>query len=131
MNSIEEARAFFAKDIYATETTGIVIEDCSDNYAKCSLKVNASHTNATGHVMGGAIFTLADFTFAVASNFSGTPTVTTMSNISYISSPRGDTLYSEAKLVKNGKRICFFNIDIFDNLGNMIATVSVTGTHLG
>ncbi len=131
MNSIEEAREFFSKDIYAVETTGIVIEDCAENYAKCSLKVNESHTNATGHIMGGAIFTLADFTFAVASNFGGTPTVTTMSNISYLSSPKGDILYSEAKLVKNGKRICFFNIEITDNLGNMIATVSATGTHLG
>lgn len=131
MTDIEEAREYFSNDIYATETTGIVIEECGENYAKCSLKTDRRHQNATGHVMGGAIYTLADFTFAVAANFSCFPTVTTMSNISYLASPKGDTLYSEAKLIKNGKRVCFFEIEISDNLGTAVAVVNVTGSHLG
>lgn len=131
MTNIEEAREYFSKDIYATETTGIEIVECGENYAMCSLKTDRKHQNATGHIMGGAIYTLADFTFAVASNFSNFPTVTTMSNISYLASPKGDTLTSKAKLIKNGKRVCFFEIEISDNLGTKVAVVNITGSHLG
>lgn len=131
MTTVDEAREYFANDIYATETTGIKIIDCGENYAECSLVTDKRHQNATGHVMGGAIYTLADFTFAVAANFSGFPTVTTMSNISYLASPKGDTLMSKAKLIKNGKRVCFFEIEITDNLGTKVAVVNITGSHLG
>ena len=65
----EEASKDFAADKYATELTGAVIEETSEDYAKCSMKLEARHRNAYGGIMGGAIYTLADFAFAVASNF--------------------------------------------------------------
>jgi len=39
--------------------------------AICSLTLEAKHKNALGAVMGGVYFTLADFAFAVASNWQG------------------------------------------------------------
>ena len=130
MTNIEKAKEFFIKDRYAMITTGIEIEEVEEKYAKCSLKINENHTNATGHVMGGAIFTLADFTFAVATNFNQPLTVTTTSNISFMGSPKGDTLYSETRLLKDGKRNCFYEITITDNLGTLVAVVNSSGTHL-
>ena len=46
MTKLEKARDFFANDKYATEATGIVIEEVSEKYAKCSLKLNDIHKNA-------------------------------------------------------------------------------------
>ena len=69
MSRLEEARKEFAADKYATELTGVVIEETAEDYAKCSMKLEARHRNAYGGIMGGAIYTLADFAFAVASNF--------------------------------------------------------------
>ena len=69
MTDVEEARAYFSNDKFAMKTTGIQIDDVKPLYAKCSLKITDAHKNAAGAVMGGAIFTLADFTFAVAVNF--------------------------------------------------------------
>ena len=66
MWTIEDARAYFMNDRFAMDTTGIEILDVKEKYAKCSFAVDERHQNATGHVMGGAIFTLADFVFAVA-----------------------------------------------------------------
>ena len=66
MTKLEEARQIFAADKYATDASGIVIEEVGENYAKCSMKLTDVHRNAFGGVMGGAIYTLADFTFAVA-----------------------------------------------------------------
>lgn len=131
MTELEEAREFFIKDRYAMVTTGIEIEEVGEHYAKCSLKLDERHKNATGQVMGGAMFTLADFVFAVATNFKQPVTVTAVSQISYLGIAKGDTLYGESKLLKDGKRTCFYEINITDNLGNAVAVVSTSGSHIG
>lgn len=131
MTDLEKAREFFSGDKYATENTGIVIDEVKEKYAKCSLKLNASHKNAVGNVMGGVMFTLADFVFAVATNFNQEDiTVTTVSQICYLGMAKGDTLYGESKLIKDGRTTCFYEIVISDNLGNNVAIVTMTGAHL-
>lgn len=80
--------------------------------------------------MGGVLFTLADFAFAVAANNSGPLTVTAVSQISFLSAARGSVLTAETRLVKDGKRSCYFQIDITDDLGTLVATVSSSGMHL-
>lgn len=132
MTAVERAKEFFIKDRYAMVTTGIDILEVGEHYAKCSLKIDDRHINATGHVMGGAIYTLADFVFAVTTNFeTENVTVTTVSQISYLGTPKGDVLYGESKLLKDGRRNCFYQILITDNFGNAVASVSTSGAHLG
>ncbi len=130
MTDLEEARAMFLKDTYAMVTTGIEIDAVGEKYAKCSLKLDERHRNATGQVMGGAMFTLADFVFAVAANFRQSVTVTTVSQISYLGPVKGNVLYGESKLVKDGKRNCFYQVMITDDMGTEVAMVSVNGVHL-
>lgn len=127
MDYLEQARELFKNDIFATEVTGIVIDEVSVGYAKCSLKLTPSHMNAANSVMGGAIFTLADFTFAVAANAGCPLTVSLTSQISYLSKAKGTALIAEATCIKSGKNTCFYNVDILDDLGNKVAVVSVTG----
>lgn len=130
MRSLQEAKEYFKKDRFAMVTSGIEIEAVDDGYAKCSMKLDERHCNAVGHVMGGAIFTLADFVFAVATNTKEQVTVTTVSQISYLSAPKGDVLYGESRILKDGKRTCFYEISITDNAGTAVAVVSSSGTHL-
>ena len=131
MTDLEEARKFFANDRYATEATGIVIEEVGSHYAKCSLKIDDRHMNAVGHVMGGVVYTMADLTFAISTNFRAErPTVTNVAQISYMNSPEGDTLYSQSKLLRDGKHICFYEIRIWDSTGKDIAVVSINGFHI-
>lgn len=128
--TLEETRAFFKGDVYATEVTGITIDACGPNYARCCLTLEPKHRNAAGQVMGGVLFTLADFAFAVAANNSGPLTVTAVSQISFLSAARGSVLTAETRLVKDGKRSCYFQIDITDDVGTLVATVSSSGMHL-
>ncbi|MBQ8577832.1 MAG: PaaI family thioesterase [Clostridia bacterium] len=130
MMTLEEAREFFKHDIFATEQAEITIEAVGENYAKCEMPVKPMHKNAAGAVMGGALFTLADFAFAVAGNSGGMLTVTVSSNISFVGTCKGDVLYAETRLIKDGKRSCFYEIPITDNLGNLVAVVSSNGMHL-
>ena len=127
MDYKQEAIERFSRDLYATETTGIVIEDVSIDYAKCSLEVEDKHLNAAGFVMGGAIFTLADFTYAVASNCEHELTVTLTSQINYINATKGPNLFAEAKCKKSSQRICFYEIEVIDDSGNLVASISTTG----
>ena len=45
-----------------------------------------------GNVMGGAIFTLADFALAIACNIGEDPTVAVNNTIEYLNSTKGSTL---------------------------------------
>ncbi len=131
MTELERAREFFKHDRYATETTGIKIEEVGRNYAKCSLKLNERHLNAVGHPMGGVMYTLADFVFAVATNFDADDiTVTTVSQICYLNSVKGKILYGESKMIKDGRTTCFYEVNITDDLGTDVAVVTTTGTHI-
>lgn len=130
MRSIEEIREQFSHDRFATEN-GAVIEEVGEGYAKCSVSLENRHKNAMGGVMGGVHFMLADFAFAVAANHEKMSVVSISSNIAFLSSVKGDTLYAEAKCVKDGKTTCYYTVDVYDNTGRQAAAVTITGCHVG
>ena len=129
-SDLEEAREFFGGDLYATEATGIVIEEVGDHYARCSMEITRKHQNAYGGVMGGATFTLADYTFAVASNFRQPQTVSVTSQINFIGMAKGKKLISESRLIKDGRSTCLYSIEIKDDLENKVAFVTISGMKL-
>ena len=131
MSKLEEARELFAHDIYASELTGAVIDEIGDNYARCSLILSDKHRNAYGGIMGGAIYTLADLAFAVASNFDKEEaTVSLSTSANFMSASKGNVLYAEARLIKDGRRNCFYEVRVTDDLGKDIAEILFTGAHL-
>lgn len=125
-NTLDEVREYFSKDRFATEN-GITIEAYGHKYAKCSLYIESRHKNAMGALMGGATFTLADFTFAVATNWDVPGTVSLNSNISFCGTVKGDRVISEAKCIKDGRSTCCYLITITDNFENLVATVMING----
>lgn len=127
MTDIQRARTQFSKDRFATECTGIVIDRVNAGFAKCSLQLEPKHCNALGNPMGGAIFTLADFAFAVAANLGGDLTVSQSSQITYLNSSKGDTLIAEARIIKSGSTTCFCQTTVSDDLGVLIAYVTTNG----
>ena len=131
MGNVEEARVIFSKDLYATKLSGIEIDEIGKDYAKCSMRLTENHKNAYGGVMGGAIYTLADFAFAIASNYEKEQaTVSLSSQASFMAATAGDTLFAEAKLLKDGKRNNFFEVTVTDNLDKLVAIVAFTGAHV-
>lgn len=130
MDLTRKAQEFFRNDLFATLQAGIEIVEARENYAKCSMMITANHKNAVGAVMGGAIFTLADFAFAVACNVAGKMTVSVTSQINFIASAKGNELIAETRLIKDGKRTCFYSVDITD-AGKLVATVAITGQKIG
>ena len=66
----EDLKRFFKRDRFA-EFLGIELLEAGEGYARSRMQIGEEHLNGIGTVHGGAIFTLADFTFAVASNSHG------------------------------------------------------------
>lgn len=129
MTDIDNIREIFALDRYATAATGIEILEASEGFSKVCLKLDDRHRNASGMVMGAVYYTMADFAFAVASNSDpdGKLTVTLMSSISFLDACRGDTLYAEAHVVKEGHRTSSYQMEVTDNLGTKVALVTSSG----
>lgn len=128
MNSlVEEANEIFCKDQFATKLCGAKIESVSEEEVVCSMEITKNHLNAAGTVMGGAIFTLADYTFAIASNFHKNLTVSLDSQINYYEVSEGTKLIATSELLKTGRTTCFYVIHVSDDLGTKVADVHITG----
>ena len=127
--TLEEVRKLFEGDRFATEN-GAVIEEIGDHSATCSLIITDSHRNAMGAVMGGTYFMLADFAFAVAANWEKMGCVSLHSDISFLCAAKGKKLIAEAVCVKDGRSTACYRVDVKDDLGNLTATVTVTGYHV-
>lgn len=123
METVEEAKKIFDKDRFAM-MTGCEILEVGKGYAKCQLKVTDKILNGYDKVMGGAIFTLADFTFGVAAD---SIAVSTTGNITYLNATKGDTLFAVANCVKDGNTLVCYEIKVTDNLGKEIALVTMSG----
>ena len=127
--NIEEARAYFSGDRFATEN-GMALEELDGGHAVTSLTLEARHKNAYGGVMGGAIFTLADFAFAALTNGRGKVTVAQQVSINYLSAAKGTKLTATARYRKDGRSSCVVNVDIVDDTGRDIAQFVGTGFKL-
>ena len=130
MKTLEEVRKVFEGDRFATEN-GAVIEESGDHSATCSLIITDSHRNAMGAVMGGTYFMLADFAFAVAANWEKMGCVSLHSDISFLRTAKGKKLIAKAVCVRDGKSTTCYRVDVTDDFGNLTATATVTGYHVG
>lgn len=130
MTKLEEAQKYFEGDRFATEN-GAVITELSEDYAICQMALTSRHRNALGNVMGGAVYTLADFAFAVASNFGKRPTVSTTSQITYLRAAKGNTLTAKAQRVREGRTSVYYEVSVTDETGALVARVTASGQIVG
>jgi acyl-CoA thioesterase len=107
--------------------TGIELLKVAPGYALARLKIEEKHLNGINFVQGGAIFTLADFAFAAASNEAGIPTLGISATISYLKGPKGKLISAEAKEVSATNRLCTYEITVCDENGELAAKMLATG----
>lgn len=126
IQKLNEIRERFSHDRFAT-VNGAYIEAVAEGYAKCTMQITDDHRNALGAVMGGAIFTLADFTFAVATNWQENPVISLNASITFLGKVKGNTLIAEAKKIKEGRTTCYYMVELTDELGSQIAHMTSNG----
>ena len=126
MSDLEKIRERFQRDRFATGATGIVIDLAEPGKAVCSLTLEERHMNENNVPMGGAIFTLADFTCAIAANgHSEKKTVSQNASITFLAPAKGGKLIAEAFCLREGRTTALYTVDIRDELGTYVAHASV------
>ena len=128
---IEEIREYFANDHFATEACGCRVVEAAKGHAVCEFDIVDTHRNATGNVMGGAIFTLADFALAIGSNMGENPTVAVSNSIQFLAATKGSKLIATCTVDKTGRSLGFYTVDVVDDLGVHIARMTATSFRRG
>ncbi len=127
MPTMEELNERFRADRFAAQA-GVEIREAEPGRALCAMPLRPCHMNANGAPMGGAIFTLADFAYAVASNgFTDRIIVSQQVAITFLAPARGTELLAEAKCLKSGRTTCLYAVDVRDELGTYVAHATVNG----
>ena len=116
---------FFKNDQYAT-LTGIELLDVEPGRAKARMEIREIHLNTVKTVQGGAIFTLADYTFAAAVNAYGNLAMSIETSIRYFKAVGNGVLFAEAQVLHLHKRIATFEVRVTNEKDELIAIFTAT-----
>jgi len=117
---MDAMKKFVQKDRYA-QHIGVEILDFDKGSARARMEIGKHHQNSAGMVHGGAIFSLADAVFSVASNSHGTFAVAINVSISFFKAATSGTLFAKAEEVSINPRLATYLITIIDDSGDKIA----------
>jgi acyl-CoA thioesterase len=113
-------RRFFRRDRFAAGA-GIRLVDCGPGRAVARLTLRPGHLNGVGVAQGGAIFTLADFAFAVACNTHGPVALAIDVAISFLVATTRGTLTATAIEVARSARLSRVEVEVRDASGTRVA----------
>ena len=118
---MQEIKTFFAEHDLFARHGGIELLEVEPGWARARMKIEPHHFNAAGTVHGGAIFTLADFVFAVASNSHGTTAMGINTSISFVKAAGAGTLYAEAEEQSRNPKLATYTVNVVDDSGDLVA----------
>lgn len=120
MTAPDDAYEFFRGDHFAREN-GLELIDAGPGRAVVSMQIQERHQNSHGTVHGGALFTLADCAFALASNSHGVPAAAINASISYLTAAREGTLTAVAEEFAKNPKLASYTVIITDENNARIA----------
>ena len=97
MPTLEDIRACFSGDRFATEAAGVEIQAADPGHSVCTMAIRPVHLNANSV------------------------------SITFLSPSHGKTLIAEARCIKAGRTTCLYAVDVTDDLGAQIAHLTVNG----
>jgi acyl-CoA thioesterase len=117
---MDDLQRLVAQDAFA-RSIGIEVPEYGDGRASARMTIEPRHLNSTGALHGGAIFSLADAAFAVASNSHGTVAVSIEASISYFTAVKSGVVTAEAREVSRNHKLATYLIDVTDGSGAPVA----------
>lgn len=127
-NTIERAPTdYFGLEIPLMDYLGLIPESLDNGVARCRLPWRRELTNSRGHVHGGTMMSVLDFTLSAAAR--GKQADIGMATIdmttSFMAPGLGD-LVVEARCLRKGSSIAFCEGEIRDEKGQLVAKASAT-----
>lgn len=117
---MDSIKKFFKNDQFA-ERSDIELLSASPGRATAKMTLHPHHLNAVGTIHGGAIFTLADFAFAVAANSHGTIAVAINANINFMKAASTGMLWAEAREISRNSKMGSYLVEVKDDNGDLVA----------
>ncbi|MBQ9001968.1 MAG: PaaI family thioesterase, partial [Eggerthellaceae bacterium] len=107
-----------------------LIDEAQPGYATVSMRNRALVQNAKGGVMGGALYTLADFAASIADYEAGYMNMSIDSHMQFVHVAKGKRLVATAIAEYRGRTMGYIRIRVEDDLGTLVATSSFTSMHV-
>ena len=118
---MQKLKDFFAENDHFARHCGIELLEVRPGWARVKMRIDPYHFNGARTVHGGAIFTLADFAFAAASNSQGQLAMGINTSTSFLKAVRGGTLYGEAQEIALNRQLGNYQVRITDDQEQLIA----------
>jgi acyl-CoA thioesterase len=128
--TIRKLEAILKNDRFAAYNQ-IKLVSVGKGCAVAEMQVTENHLNGVDIIQGGALFTLADFAFAAASNSHGRVAVATNASIQFIKAVSSGRITAHASELNLGKNVAHYSVDIQDETGTLIARFSGTAFRKG
>jgi acyl-CoA thioesterase len=111
---------FFRRDRFAAGA-GIRLVEAGPGRAVARMRLRPGHLNGVDVAQGGAVFTLADFAFAVACNTAGPVALAVEVSISFLAAASRGTLTATAVEVSRSGRLSRVEVEVRDSRGDQVA----------
>lgn len=118
---MQKVKSFFEAEDKFARHSGVELLEVKPGYARARMKIEPYHLNGAKTVHGGAIFTLADFAFAVASNSHGSLAMGINTSVSFVKAGISGALHAEATEEACNPRLGTYLVRIIDDNHDLIA----------
>lgn len=118
---MHKLKPFFSTEDHFAIHSGVELIEMGSGWAKARMRIEPFHFNIARTVHGGAIFTLADFAFAVASNSHGTLAMGINTSVSFVKAVLAGTLYADARELSRTVKLATYSVIITDDTGDTVA----------
>ncbi|HPS56095.1 MAG TPA: PaaI family thioesterase [Sedimentisphaerales bacterium] len=118
---MEKLKKHFEQYDRFAKLCGIELLEVGSGKSKARMKIREQHLNGVGTVHGGAIFTLADFAFALAGNSSGKVAVAVNVSISFMKAVSNGFLTAQAWEVTKNPKLGTYTVEIKDDADDVVA----------
>jgi len=123
---LKKIKQFFDKKDRFAKLLGFDIVEIGEGYAKVEAEIKEEHLNAADVIHGGYLFSLADYAFAIASNSKNNLSLAINANIAFHKASSCGKIYAKAKEIKDGKNIANYEIKIYTQTKDLLATFNGT-----
>lgn len=126
MTDEELTRRIFENDGYV-KLSGIEILEITKEKSVVRAAIKEEHRNATGSAQGGMLYTVADFAFAILSNYLHPVTVTQGGQIHYVRAARTDEVRATAVEVSRTGHNTVCDVTVCDKEGETVCLCRFNG----
>lgn len=121
MNDLPDIFNFFKANDQFARHCGIELLSAGLGCARAKMPIQSWHLNGAKTVHGGAIFTLADFVFAVAVNSHGNLAMGINTHTAFLNAATSGILYAQASEISLNPKLATYDVQVVDGDDRLIA----------